>query len=445
LADFVIKKGLDIQLEGAPSTDLEVLEGATRFSVYPADFEGIKPRLKVKEGDPVKRGEILFENKRNEKMLFRSPCAGTVTEIRLGERRIPLEIVIEKAELEESISLERVDLNNATRESLVEALLQSGLWPLIRQRPFSKIADPEKTPKAIFVNAMNSAPFQADPTTLLKGNEEGFKAGIEALGKLTEGDIHVCSAPGLAIPAGKQSTFEGPHPTGNTSIHINRISPMQPHDTVYALRLQDVIKIGTFIQSGELPTEEIFCLAGAAVKPAFRKHYKNRIGASIESLIANALEDKEVRIVSGTMLTGNKVPVATALHFYDQEINVIEEDRKRIPFGWTMPGLLQYSAHRTNLSSWIAKTKKWNLGTNIHGGHRAMVMTGWYDRYMPLNILTDYLVRAVLAHDTDEAVQLGILETDPEDFALCTFIDPAKNDLGAIIKRGLQEIEEEGI
>jgi Na+-transporting NADH:ubiquinone oxidoreductase subunit A len=450
VANFKIKKGFDVKVEGKPSSDIEDYAGQQLFAVYPSEFEGLKPRLKVKAGDSVKRGDVLFENKKNEKMFFRSPCCGTIQAVNLGARRFPVEIVIEKAAEEESVTFEsytRDTVGQLAREQVVDHLLNTGLWPLIKQRPFNKIADPDTVPKAVFINAANSAPFTADFSVILKGDEEAFQTGINALAKLTEGKVHLCKSAGSDIPDfgnAESHTFSGKHPSGNTSVHINRISPVMPHDTVYTVTGQDVILIGKLLNIGELPRTKVVALAGPAVKPANRKYYRVECGASLKPLFGSALEGEEVRLVSGNVLWGDQVSAESFARYYGSEYFALAEDRSRHFMGWTTPGLFQYSSHRVNLSSMLG-SHEWKLGTSMHGSHRAMVVTGWMDKHQPLNIMTDYLIRAALAHDTDEMVQLGILETDPEDFALASFVDPHKTDVCGIIKRGLEEIEEEGI
>jgi Na+-transporting NADH:ubiquinone oxidoreductase subunit A len=451
LADFKIKKGFNVKVLGKPSTDLEEYVNQQIFAVYPSEFEGLKPRLKVKEGDSVKRGEVLFENKKNEKMLFRSPACGTIKAVNLGARRAPIEILIEPAAQEESQTFEtysRDAIGQLSRDQVVDHLLNTGLWPLIKQRPFSKIADPEAAPKAVFINAASSAPFEADFSVILKGDEETFQTGINALAKLTDGKVHLCKTAGADVPDfgnAESHTFSGPHPAGNTSVHINRISPIQPTDTVYTIAAQDVILIGKLMLTGELPRTKVVAIGGPAIKPEFRKHYRVQVGGTLQPLFEKAIEGNEVRVISGNVLCGDIVKPDTSARYYGSEFFVLEEDRSRHLMGWTMPGLFQYSSHRVNLSSVLGLTHEWKLGTSLHGSHRAMVVTGWMDKYQPLNIMTDYLVRAALAHDTDEMIQLGILETDPEDFALAAFVDPHKTDVCGIIKKGLQEIEEEGI
>lgn len=452
MADFKINKGFDIKVLGNPKPEIEDYAAPPLFAVYPSEFEGIKPRLKVAAGDQVKRGDILFENKKNESMLFRSPCCGTVKAIHLGARRAPLEIVIEAAAQEESVTFESFKADailQLSRQQLVDHLLNAGLWPLIRQRPFSRIADPDTAPKAVFINAAASAPFEVDFEAVLKGDPEAFQAGIDALSRLTDGKVHLCKSAGTDIRCFENTeghTFRGPHPSGNTSVHINRISPIRPHDTVYTLAAQDVILIGKLLLTGELPRTKVIALGGPEVKESHRKHYRVPLGASLQPLFEQALETgKELRIVAGTALWGQTVNINSGLRYYGSEYFVLEEDRSRHLMGWTMPGMFQYSSHRVNLSSIMSFTHRWKLGTSLHGSQRAMVVTGWMDRHQPLNIMTDYLVRACLAQDTDEMIQLGILETDPEDFALAAFVDPHKTDVCGIIKRGLEEIEKEGI
>jgi len=452
VAEFKIKKGFDINVAGKPAPDIDEYASQELFAVYPSEFEGLKPRLKIKAGDTVKRGDVLFENKKNEKMVFRSPCYGTVKAINLGARRFPVEILIERdLQREESIKFDtftKDSIQSLSREKLVEHLLNSGLWPLIKQRPFSKIADPDTPPKAVFINAANSAPFTADFGLILKGDEEAFQTGINALAKLTEGKVHLCKSAGNTIGDFKNAvshTFTGKHPSGNTSVHINRISPILPHDTVYTIAAQDVILIGKLLMTGELPRTKIIALGGPAINEEHRKYYKVQLGANLQPLFGKALEGEEVRLISGNILWGDKVNSDTCVRFYGSEFFALEEDRSRHFMGWTMPGLFQYSAHRVNVSSILGFNHPWKLGTNLHGSKRAMVVTGWLDKHQPLNIMTDYLMRACLAHDTDEMIQLGILETDPEDFALASFVDPHKTDVCGIIKRGLEEIEEEGI
>jgi Na+-transporting NADH:ubiquinone oxidoreductase subunit A len=446
-----IKKGFDVNVLGEPTTEIDNrCINQSIYCVYPTEFDGIKPKLHVKVGDNVKRGDLLFTNKRMEHVNFRSPACGSISEIKLGDRRFPTEIIINKSDVEESVTFEKFnnqDISNLSSDNLKKHLLNSGLWPLIKQRPFNKIANPADKPKSIFINACNNAPFQADFSVILKGDEDAFQLGINALNILTEGKVNLCISDGIEIPDFEnisKHVFKGKYPSGNTSVHINKISPILPMDIVYTLGAQDVILIGKLLMSGEIPRTKIIALAGPSIKEEYRKYYKVPFGGSLENLLNNALEeDEEIRLICGNVMYGTKVALNTCVNFYGSEYFALAEDRSRHLLGWTMPGIDQYSAHRVTLSALFNHKRK--LGTNQHGSHRAMVVTGWMDKYQPLNIMTDYLVRSALAHDTEEMVQLGILETDPEDFAIASFVDPHKTDVCKIIKKGLEEIEEEGL
>ena len=445
-----IKKGFDINVIGEPSNEIDNrCINENKFCIYPTEFEGIKPKLNVKVGDYVKRGGLLFTNKRMDHVTFRSPACGTITAINLGDRRFPTEIIIESSNEEESEIFEKFTneaLNQISSDKLKQHLLLSGIWPMFIQRPFGKIADPSLKPKAIFINACNAAPFQANFNVYLKGNEDFFQTGINALNKLTDGTVYLCASKKTQIPNLVNTSvhiFDGKYPSGNTSVHINRISPILPNDMVYTLDAQDVIHIGKLLITGELPRSKIISLSGPGIKEEYRKHYKVPFCGSMENLLSNALEDAEIRLIRGNIMWGEKATLSTFVHFYGSEYFALEEDRSRHILGWTMPGIDQYSAHRVTLSALFNHKRK--LGTNQHGSHRAMVVTGWMDKYQPLNIMTDYLIRAAIAHDTDEMIQLGILETAPEDFAIASFVDPHKTDVCSIIKKGLEEIEEEGI
>ena len=362
MATYKISKGFDVKVLGQPEPVIEELGGQTRFAVYPSEFEGIKPRLQVQVGDKVKRGQVLFFNKRMDRTLFRSPCCGTISAINLGARRFPLEILIDADVNEESETFKSYTTESilqTSREELTAHLLDSGMWPLIKQRPFNKIADPDRIPKAVFINAANSAPFQADFSVILKGDEDPFQAGVNALSRLTEGQVHLCTSAGIELPAFdhvETHIFAGKYPSGNTSVHINRISPILPNDTVYTITAQNVILLGKLLTTGELPRTKVVALAGPAVKESARKYYRVPLGASLEGALADNFEGEEIRLINGNIMWGDQVKLDTCAHFYGSEYFAIEEDRSRHLLGWTMPGLCQYScSHRTvNLSTYLA-------------------------------------------------------------------------------------------
>ncbi len=452
-----IKKGLDIPLSGKPGPTIEphVLPTDTVY-VHPAEFEGVKAKLLVEEGAAVKRGSPLFFNKRLTTLQFLSPGGGRVEEIKYGPRRVIERITIRldsKEEVEAFKKYSPEQISGLDRAEIIGHLLATGFWAHIKQRPFSRIADPEATPKSIFVNAMNTAPFQPDFHVIVKGHEQAFQAGLDLLTRLTDGDVHLC----LAAEAENSSkavtearnvqihAFSGPHPSGNSSVHIHHVDPMDPHDKVWVVRAVDLITIGRLFLDGEYPADRTISFGGPGVRPEACRYYRLRHGAALAPLLEERLRDGEHRIVCGDGLSGAEVDAGGGLPFYGSGLTVIPEERERLFMGWFAPGWNRYSPSRTFLSTWFRRNHAWNLNSNLNGSRRAMVLTGLYDTVMPMNIMVDFLVRAVLAHDTDEAIALGILETDPEDFALCSFICPSKMELSHIIRQGLDEIEQEGI
>lgn len=457
MANFIIKKGMNIRLAGAPETVITDAPASSQFILYPAEFAGIKPRLKVKEGDSVKRGTPVFFDKRNPGFNVCSPAGGTVARINYGKRRVIESIVIESAAREEAESFKKYGIDQLTgvaRTELLDLLQQTGLIALMTARPFSRMADANKHPKSIFVNGMNTAPYHPDINTVVVGHEQAFQAGLNALSRLTDRKVHLCldgskqNVPALVNAKNVQvHTFTGPHPAGNTSVHIHHIDPISPGDIVWTIKAQDVILIGQLLLNGEYPTHRVITLSGPGVLKGSNRHYRIRLGASLSHFLAGNVDKHEMRLIAGDILAGSKIAADSGLRFYDDAITVLPEDRERHFIGWLAPGHNRLSVSRTFVSKWFGLDKKqdWALGTNQRGELRPMVLTGLYDQYLPMNIMTDYLVRAVLARDADEAIALGLLETDPEDFALPAFVCPSKMDLCGIIRKGLDQVEKEGI
>lgn len=455
MAVFTIKKGMDVPLAGTPRSEIADLPEPKSFSLFPQEYAGIIPRMSVKEGDTVRRGSPLFYHKKNDALKFRSPAAGNVSKIVLGERRSLQEIIIESGgddEVETLKTFNADQVSTASREDLVNHLQDSGALALFNQRPFSRIADPAATPKAVFVNGMNTAPFQPDLRVVIKGDEAAFQVGLNALNRLTDGKVHLClgaeqaSDPTLSsVQNAEVHTFTGPHPSGNSSVHIHHVNPINPGDVVWTIRGVEVIQLGRLLMDGAWPTHRVISLGGPGLKEDARKYYRIRNGGDLSPLFKGTLNEGEQRIVGGDALSGQQRDAGSRIRFYDHGLTVVPESKERFFMGWMMPGLSKFSHSRLFLSRWLGEKKSWDLDTNLNGSHRTMVLTGLYDKFLPLNIMVDFLVRAVIAHDTDEAVTLGILETDPEDFALCTLVCPSKTDLGGIIRQGLDEIEEEGL
>ncbi len=448
---IAIKKGMDIKLEGAPAPTLLREVSGRRVSVLPSEFDRIKPRLVVKAGDAIKRGSPLFHDKKNPAFCVCSPVSGTVEAVNLGPRRVIEQIVLatngkDEAETFPSHTLEQI--SGLSKEAAMALLQQTGLWALIRQRPFSRMADPAAQPKAIFVNAMNTAPFQADIQVAVRGDEAAFEAGLRLLTRLAEVPVHLCVQAGAPELPGaghvRVHPFKGPHPSGNTSVHIHHIAPLQKGETVWTIRAVDLILLGKLVTEGRMPSTRVVALGGPGVRPEARGYYRVRVGTLLKDWLADKLNAGEQRIIAGDVLSGEAVTLNDALRWRDSSFTILPENRERSFLGWLAPGFNLFSRSRAFAAAWLPRQRPWALDTSQHGELRPMILTGLYDRYLPMNIMTDFLIRAVLAHDTEEAIQLGILETDPEDFALCAMVCPSKMDLPGLIRQGLEEIEKEG-
>ncbi|HMP75516.1 MAG TPA: Na(+)-translocating NADH-quinone reductase subunit A [Kiritimatiellia bacterium] len=456
MASFSIRKGLTIKLAGAPESAIAEAPETPAVAVMPAEFGPIKPRLDVKEGDAVKRGQALFHDKKRPSLHGVAPAAGTVSSIVYGPRRVIERIIITRSAADEAQAYPRHEpaaIKTMDRAALIELLENTGFINLIRQRPFGRAANPEAAPKSIFINGMATGPFQADINALIKGREIAFQAGIDALSRLTTGKVFLCldgrATNAQALTEARNAevhTFEGPHPSGNTSVHISRLDPMKPTDIVWTVKAVDLLQIGHLLLNGEVPSHRVIALGGPGVAEGARRYYRVRVGQSLSSLLDGRLASGEQRIIRGDIFSGEKTGADDIVRLLDSGYTVLPEDRERHLLGWLMPGFKYFSVSRAFISPWLGGlSKEWALGTNQHGELRPMVLTGVYDKYMPMNILVDYVVRAVLANDTDEAVKLGILETLPEDYAVCAFACLSKMDLVGIIRKGLADIEKEGI
>lgn len=455
-AEIKIKKGLDLPMEGAPGDQVRLLQPKGNVSVYPSEFKKVKFKVLVEEGASVSRGGALARRKDLPESIVRSPVAGTVKEIVLGARRSLKEIVIEPNGSDESEEFNHFTPQGMAQvkgANILEALVSSGLMNLIRQRPFSHTANPEDTPKSIFVNGMATAPFRPDAHILVKGREELLQAGLTALSRLTDGPVH------LNLAAGKKSAndaltnashvqvnyFDGPHPSGNTSTHIHYLDPIIPGDVVWTLRVSDVLLIGELLTTGVYPNRKRILMAGSGVKEEHRGYVDVTIGTPLSEVFHGVFSEDEVRVVRGDALCGEAVdPAESGVYLYDDNFVALPEDRERHLLGWYAPTTEQFSAHKVVPSAWV-KDRKFRFGTNMRGSKRAMVLSGIYDPYVTLDILMDPFSRACIAGETEDAIAMGILESDPEDFALCTFICPSKTDFGRIVADTLAMIEEEGI
>lgn len=441
-----IRKGLTINLAG--EAEKTVTEVNPKFcAIKPTDFVGVFPKLVVQEGDVVKAGTPLFFDKYHEKIHFSSPISGKVKEIRRGEKRILLEIVIESDGNDLAIDFGKEDPNKLKREDIIEKLLNSGLWPVIRQRPYSTVADPDAKPKSIFISAFDTSPLAPDYDLIVHKNGEAFQAGIDALAKLTEGIVHL-NISADAQPSGvfmnckkvQINKFSGKHPAGNTGTQIAFLDPINKGDAIWYLRPQEVLHIGRFFLTGKIDATHMVALTGSEVN---RPHYfKTKIGASVTDLIKDSLQSNNVRYISGNPLTGKQIDKVGYVGFYDSQVSVIPEGDHYEFFGWALPGLKKFSFSHSFLS-WLTPKAKYKLDTNYNGSVRAYVMTGQFEKVFGWDIYPLQLIKAILIEDVDLMEKLGIYEVDEEDFALCEFIDTSKTEIQAIVRKGLDLMRKE--
>jgi Na+-transporting NADH:ubiquinone oxidoreductase subunit A len=450
MTTYTIKKGFDLPLAGRPEQTLVDAPEPARVCVETAEFPGIKPKALVKEGDLVRTGQPLFLDKLDRDLVWCAPATGVVAKVEYGERRFLLRVVIENAAAKGGRE-EAVDLPKPTgdRAAIVRAIKGAGLWPLLRQRPIGKMANAQKEPVAIFLNAMDTAPLAADPCFAVQGRKAELQAGIAVLQQLTTGKVH------LALRAGgnhqselrdlhgvEVHEFAGPHPAGLVGTHISRIRPLAPNEVAWTLTVQDLARIGEWARTGRYPAKCVVALAGSEA-PA-RRYYRVRQSAELAALTGGKPLGGDVRIVNGTVLDG----VATApdgfLRMATKTVTVMPEGTgQRDLFGWALPQFGKLSWHRS-VFGWLAPKKEYVLDARLHGGHRPIVDIGAWESVTPLDIHPTWLVRAIQANDIEEAVKLGLLEVTEEDVALCTFVDPCKIDVGQIVRQGLDQYEREG-
>ncbi len=442
-----IKKGLNINMLGAAEKIIKKAEQAEFYAIKPTDFVGIRPKLVVKIGDKVKAGSPLFFDKFQPEVQFTSPVSGDVVEINRGDRRALLEIVV-KADA--TIEYEQFNFGNPkdlSREEIIEALQRSGLWPSIRQRPYSTIANANDIPKAIYISAFDTAPLAPDMDYVAMDCESCFQKGIDVLAKLTNGTIHLNL--NNDYPASETYTktngvqinrFTGPHPSGNVGVQINKIDPINKGEIVWYTYPQEIVAIGRLFEKGIYDATKIIALTGSEVKSP--KYFKIINGASIKNLVQNNVNDGELRYISGNVLTGSKISSDGYVGFYDNQITVIPEGNYHEFFGWAKPGFKKHSASRA-VFSWLIPGRKFLLDTNLHGGNRALVMSDEYNRVFPMDILPVQLLKAILVEDIDKMEQLGIYEVDEEDFALCEYVCTSKTEVQSIIRSGLDLMRKE--
>lgn len=433
-----LKRGLDIPLAGAAPAKIAETVAPDLVAVKPTDFKGLVPKMAVKEGDLVKAGQVLFVDKLRPEVRFCSPCSGSVQAVVRGDKRKLLAVVVKAGKEQESVKFDTVDCAKLDKQAMTEALLERGLWPMIKQRPYGIVANPADSPKGIFISALNTAPLAPDAEFIMQGQMESLQKGIDALGRLTSGKVYLSCKAGSAFESLKGAeiyTFEGPHPAGNVGVQINHISPINKGEIVWTVDLVSLAAIGRCLATGSYDMTRLVAVTGPAAKePAYVKAVQ---GISLAS-IGKYAQGGNVRYVSGDVLTGENVGPDGYLGYFDSQVTLLEEGDYYELLGWLKPLRLKKFSFSHLYWSWLAgKKKTYKLDTNTNGGPRAFVVSDVYGKVLPMDIYPVYLLKACLAKDIEKMENLGIYEVIEEDFALCEFVCPSKIEIQKIISDGI--------
>jgi len=444
-----IKRGLDIPLAGAPSGELDTSVTTRAAGLLGADYHGMKPTMAVQVGDVVKRGDLLFSDKKCEGVRYTSPAGGRVSAINRGAKRAFQSVVVE-IDGDEAASFDQYAAEAARElpaEAIKNQLIQSGQWTALRARPFGRVADPATSPAGLFITAIDTHPHAPDPQQVIARQAEAFELGQALLANLVDCPVYLCAAPGAEMPQAaheriSRHDFSGPHPAGLAGTHVHFLMGASAERIAWTIGYQDVIAVGRLFLDGALYVERVVALAGPSVSRP--RLVLSRVGADLQALVAGEGEGDDARLLSGSVLGGRAVQSDTAyLGRYHQQVALLPEGRDRAFMGWLSPGVNKHSVMGIYLSSWFG-SKPLAMSTNTNGSERAMVPVGAYEKVMPLDILPTQLLRALLVGDTETAQALGCLELDEEDLALCTYVCPGKYEYGGILRDNLTRIEKEG-
>jgi Na+-transporting NADH:ubiquinone oxidoreductase subunit A len=442
-----ITRGLDLPITNAPEQKIYDGPQIRSVAMLSADYIGMKPTMAVTIGETVKRGQLLFEDKKNAGVRFTSPVAGKVTEVNRGAKRAFYSVVVE-ADGDAEVTFESyTDVTTLTREQVVANLNEAGLWTALRTRPFSRIPGLEDKPGSLFITATDTNPLCAKPEVVITQRGDEFRTGVQVLSHLTDGKVFLVSCPGVTLPGEELSGIddvevEGPHPAGLPGTHIHLLDPVSESKTVWHIGYQDVIAIGHLFRSGKLDSSRVISLAGPGVKNP--RLVRTVAGAAASDLTDGELDAGEMRIISGSVLSGRAMDAPNNyLGRYHLQVSALVEGREREFLGWQKPGFDKFSIKRVFASSIFGRDQKYNFTTST-GSRRSMVPIGMYEDVMPLDILPTFLLRALIVGDTEQATALGALELDEEDLALCTFVCPGKYDYGPILRDNLTTIERDG-
>ncbi|WP_124981751.1 Na(+)-translocating NADH-quinone reductase subunit A [Nonlabens xiamenensis] len=436
--DIRVRKGLDLKLKGEADKQLVQAPQSAIYAVKPTDFHAVVPKLLYKEGATVKAGEPLFYSKYDEKVKFAAPVSGTLVEIVRGAKRKILEVHIKPDGTNEAVNHGKLDPATAGADQIRETLLESGCWPFIIQRPYSIVANSEDTPKSIFVSAYTTAPLAGDAEFIISDRMEAFQAGITALSKLTSGAVHLGVKKDSALTSVKDAVIhkvKGPHPAGNVGVQIHKIDPINMGERVWTVGAEDVVTIGNLFLTGTYQPERTVALAGTDVAEADRKYYRFIAGANVNTIVKN-VNTQKTRIISGDVLTGDKLSNDQYLNFYHNTLTLIPEGNEYALLGW-LP--FTRNSVPSNAGTSLAKLfgGKKKVDTNLNGEERALVVTGEMEEVMPMNIYPLQLIKACMSGDIEKMENLGIYEVAPEDFALIDFTNTSKLEAQETIRLGL--------
>jgi len=445
-----LRKGLNINLLGEASKVKNAVDQSDMFSIKPPDFHGVTPKMVVKAGDKVKAGDVIFFNKYQEEIKFLSPVSGEIQEIVRGEKRRILEILISADSTIEYTDLGTKNPESMSADEVKSHVLASGLWPFIKMRPCDVIAKPTDVPKAIFISAFDSSPLAPDYDFALHGEDKNFQNGINILKQLTTGKVHLTTngsgnpdAVFTSATGVEKNTISGKHPVGNVGTQIHHIDPINKGEVVWTVNAQDVVMMGRVFTTGKFDLSKVIALTGSEIINP--KYIKTIVGTSVKNILADAINGDNYRVISGNVLTGDKISDNGYLGYYDSQITVIPEGNEPMfsfTKGWLGLGFNKFSVNRTYFS-WLTPNKKRKLDTNLNGEIRSFVMTGEMEKVFPFDIYPMHLIKSVMYNDLDEMESLGIYEVAPEDFALCEFVCTSKVDIQDVIRKGLDEVYSE--
>ena len=445
-----LRKGLDIHLQGKAEEKKIQLKSNGRYALVPDDFEGVTPKVVVKEGDKVKAGDALFVNKQYPEVKFASPVSGTVREVVRGERRKVLCIMVDADAQQEFKDFGRKDVDKLVDDQVINALLDAGIFGYINQLPYAVSTNPSVKPKAIFVSALRDKPLAASFDFELKGQEEDFLTGMKALTRIAKTYLGVGKGSSLASLIPKLisnqvsvNVFDGKCPAGNVGVQVNHVNPVNKGEVVWTIGDPTVVLfIGRLFNEGKVNLKRTIALCGSEISnPAY---VDMLVGEELSTLLSNSYDaSKSVRIINGNVLTGKPTTKEGYLGAHSSEITVIPEGNDADEMlGWILPRLKQFSVNRSYFS-WLCGKKQYALDARVKGGERHMIMSGEYDRVLPMDIYGEYLIKAIIAGDIDRQEALGIYEVAPEDFALAEFVDSSKLELQRIVREGLNILRKE--